>query len=135
MKLSFMLKLPKMLKLYILIPVCPNLVLTKWTQLISFQAKIHGKTNINCLVGYVDKQIAKFTVVIQRSSIKNPMLELVCERSDDHKVPKKKLKYEATGSRKCGCMSKLHGYVSRELKAWKLTILNGIHNHGMTLKL
>ena len=43
------------------------------------------------------------------------MVELVCERSGDHKVPKKKLKHEATRSRKCGCMFKLRGYVNREL--------------------
>jgi len=31
-----------------------------------------------------------FTVVIKRSSaIRNPMVEMVCERSGDHKVPKK----------------------------------------------
>jgi len=37
-----------------------------------------------------------FTVVRERSSIKNPMLELICERSGDHKVPKKRLEHEAT---------------------------------------
>jgi len=59
------------------------------------------------------------------------MLELICERSGDHKVPKKRLKHEATRSIKCGCMLKLHGYVSGETIDWKLTIFNGVHNHGM----
>jgi len=32
---------------------------------------------------------AEFTIVIQRSSLINPMVRLVCERSRAHKVPKK----------------------------------------------
>jgi len=32
-------------------------------------------------------------------------------------------------------MFKLCGYVSRELKTWKLAILNEIHNHKMVSKL
>lgn len=39
---------------------------------------------------------AEFTVVRERSGIKNPMLELICERSGDHKIPKKRLEHEAT---------------------------------------
>ena len=57
------------------------------------------------------------------------MLELVCERSGEHKVPKKKVKQEATRSRKCGCLFKVRGYVVMEDNAWKLAILNGVHNH------
>jgi len=45
------------------------------------------------------------------------MLELVCERSGDHEVPKKKLKHEAIRSRKCACLFKLSGYFSKKLKA------------------
>jgi hypothetical protein len=59
------------------------------------------------------------------------MLELVCERSGEHKVPKKKLKHVATGSRKCGCLFKVRGYVAKEESTWKLAILNGVHNHEM----
>jgi len=57
------------------------------------------------------------------------MLDFVCERSGEHKVMKKKLKHEAAGSSKCGCLFKLHGYVVKEKNNWKLTILNGVHNH------
>jgi len=32
---------------------------------------------------------ARFTIVTQRSSLINPMLCLVCERSETHKTPKK----------------------------------------------
>ena len=59
------------------------------------------------------------------------MLELVCERSGEHKVPKTKVKHEGMGSRKCGCLFKVRGYVVREDNAWKLAILNGVHNHEM----
>jgi hypothetical protein len=69
------------------------------------------------LLGWVRRQIniAGFTVIVKRScAIRNPMLELVCERSGEHKVPKKKLKLEATRSRKCGCLFKLRGCVVKE---------------------
>jgi len=47
----------------------------------------------------------------------------------EHKVPKKKLKHEATRSRKCGCLFKVRGYVVKEKNTWKLAIFNGVHNH------
>ncbi|KEH19115.1 FAR1 DNA-binding domain protein [Medicago truncatula] len=59
------------------------------------------------------------------------LIPLLCERSGAHKSPKKRLKHESTNSRKCGCVFKLHGYVSRETKDWKLAILNGVHNHEL----
>ncbi|XP_024642273.1 uncharacterized protein [Medicago truncatula] len=59
------------------------------------------------------------------------MLELVCERRGGQKLPKTKVKHEATRSRKCGCLFKVRGYVVRENNAWKLAILNGVHNHEM----
>jgi len=73
-----------------------------------------------------------FTVIIRRSCEgRNAMLELVCERSDEHKVPKRKVKHEATRSRKCGCLFKVREYVIREDNAWKLAILNSVRNHEM----
>ena len=59
------------------------------------------------------------------------MSELVCERNGEHKVRKRKVKHEAMGSRKCGCLFKLRGYAVMEDNAWKLAILNGVHNHEM----
>jgi len=62
------------------------------------------------LLDWIHRQANKvgFAVNIKRScAIRNPMLELVCERSGEHKVPKKKLKHEATISRKCGCLFEL----------------------------
>jgi len=41
------------------------------------------------------------------------------------------MKHEATGSRKCGCLFKVHEYVVREDNAWKLAILNDVHNLEM----
>ena len=52
------------------------------------------------------------------------MLELVCKRSGDHKVPKKKLKHETMGSRKCECLFKLRGYFTKELNDWNLAEWN-----------
>ncbi|AES71280.2 FAR1 DNA-binding domain protein [Medicago truncatula] len=86
------------------------------------------------LLGWVRRQAnrTEFTVIIRRSCEgRNGMLELVCERSGEYKLPKTKVKHEATGSRKCGCLFKVRGYVVRENNAWKLTILNGVHNHEM----
>ena len=53
------------------------------------------------VVNYRSGQRLLTTFVDLRScAIRNPMLELVCERSGKHKVPKKKVKHKATGSRK-----------------------------------
>jgi len=46
-------------------------------------------------------------------------------------VPKKRLKNETMGSRKCGCLFMVSGYLSRQTNEWKLNILNGVHNHVM----
>jgi len=86
------------------------------------------------LLSWVRRQANRpgFTVIIRRSCEgRNSRLELVCERSGEHKVPNTKVKHEATGSRKCGCLFKVRGYVVREDNAWRLAILNGVHNHEM----
>ena len=74
---------------------------------------------------------AGFRIVIRGSNLINSMLQLVCERGGGHKVSKKRLKHETTGSRKCGCMFMVRGYLSRKKKDWRLNILNGVHNHEM----
>jgi len=108
-------------------------VTTKWAQLFFFSTRETWKDKDE-LLGWVRRQANRvvFTVVIKRScAIRNRMLELVCERTGEHKVPKKKLKHVATGSRKCECLFKVRGYVVKEENAWKLTILNGFHNQEM----
>ena len=43
------------------------------------------------LLNWIRRQAnrAGFTIVIHRSNLINPVLQLVCERSGDHKVPEK----------------------------------------------
>ncbi|AES68811.1 FAR1 DNA-binding domain protein [Medicago truncatula] len=86
------------------------------------------------LIGWVRRQANKagFTITIKRScAVSNHILELVCESSGEQKVSKKKVKHEATRSRKYECLFKVRGYVVREDNAWKLAILYGVHNHEM----
>ena len=61
---------------------------------------------------------AGFTIVTQRSSLINPVLCLLCERSGAHKVPEKKPKHATTDSRKCGCLFMVNGYLSRKTNEW-----------------
>jgi len=61
------------------------------------------------LFGWARRQAnrAGFTVITRRSCEgRNAMLELVCERSGEHKVPNRKVKHEATRLRKCGFCSR-----------------------------
>jgi len=51
------------------------------------------------------------------------------------KCRKEKPKHASTGSRKCGCLFMISGYLSRQTKEWGLNILNGVHNHAMELTL
>jgi hypothetical protein len=79
------------------------------------------------LLGWVRRQanMAGFTVVIKRScALRNQMLELICERSGEHKVPNKKLKREITRTIKCGCLFKVRAYVVTELNAWKSLVIH-----------
>ena len=57
LKLPLRSKSPLKLRLQASISMCGNFVTTKWTRLISFQPKTHGKIKTNCSVGSVDKQI------------------------------------------------------------------------------
>jgi len=48
------------------------------------------------------------------------------------KFRKKKLEgCTSMGSRKCGCLFMVSGYLSRQTNEWGLNILNGVHNHAM----
>jgi len=112
---QILMEFPSMLKLhYMLTPVSFHLMPTKLTRLI-FSEDVKWKDRDD-LLNWVRHQAnrAGFAIVIQRSSLINPMLQLVCERSGDHKVPKKRSKHETTGSRKCGCMFMVRGYLCRQ---------------------
>jgi len=91
------------------------------------------------LLGWVCRQVAKaeFTISIDKSSIKNSILTLHCERSGVYRPPKtkKKLNLEGTGSRKCDCPFRIRGYFEKKTNDWWLAILNGVHNHELKLRL
>ena len=75
------------------------------------------------LLSWVRQQAnrAGFTVIIRRSCEgRNAMLELVCERSGEHKVPNRKVKHEATRSRKCGCLCSR----CMDMSSWKTMLGN-----------
>ncbi|KEH19763.1 hypothetical protein MTR_8g467980 [Medicago truncatula] len=57
------------------------------------------------MINWVCRQAnrARFTIFIVRCNLKKSMLLLACEWNGDYKAPKKKVKLEATGSKKCGC--------------------------------
>ena len=80
-----MLKLLKMLT-----PVSSHFMPTKLTRLGFFSDDIKWKDREE-LLEWARRQTnkAEFTIVTQRSSLANPMLCLVCERSGAHKVSKK----------------------------------------------
>ena len=66
------------------------------------------------MLGWVRRQAGRtgFTISIDKSSIKQPMLTLQCEMSGVYKPPnrKNKLNLESTGSRKCDCPFRFCGY-------------------------
>jgi len=83
-------ELPPMLKLhYMLSPVSSHLMQMKLTRLI-FSKEVNWKDRDD-LLNWLRRQENRvgFTVVIHISNLINPILQLVCEMSGDHKVRKK----------------------------------------------
>ncbi|GAU15779.1 hypothetical protein TSUD_235950 [Trifolium subterraneum] len=85
-------------------------------------------------------QKLKFTIIVRRSDnggdkSRKPFFLLECERSGKYVPPKKKLKADSTGTRKCGCPFRLRGYYAKETKLWHMTVVNGIHNHELDTEL
>ncbi len=85
-------------------------------------------------------QKLKFTIIVRRSDnggdkSRKPFFVLECERSGKYVPPKKKLKADSTGTRKCGCPFRLRGYYAKETKLWHMTVVNGIHNHELDTEL
>jgi hypothetical protein len=74
----------------------------------------------------------RFAIVIVNSDYgdgkRKQKLVLGCERGGVYKRTSKKLKFAETGTRKCRCLFKLRGYFLAS-KEWKLTVVNGTHNH------
>ncbi|KAK2358924.1 protein FAR1-RELATED SEQUENCE [Trifolium repens] len=75
----------------------------------------------------------KFAVVIVNSDYgdgkRKQKLVLGCERGGTYKRTSKKIKFEETRTRKCGCPFKLRGYFHNTTKDWHLSVVNGVHNH------
>ena len=74
---------------------------TKLTRLVFFPDDVKWKDREE-LLEWPCRQANKagFTIVTQRSSLINPMLRLVCERSVAHKVPEKKTEAYINGLKK-----------------------------------
>ncbi|PNY01956.1 FAR1 DNA-binding domain protein [Trifolium pratense] len=76
----------------------------------------------------------KFAIVIGKSDndndIRKQYFRLDCERGGRYVSTNKKLKFDQTSTRKCGCPFRLRGYCNAD-KTWHLTIVNGIHNHEL----
>jgi hypothetical protein len=82
---------------------------------------------------------AGFSMVIEKSDKGNgdkrkPFFILGCERGGVYKELKRKLKREDTATRKCECRFRLRGYFLVN-KQWKLSVVNGEHNHKMAKNL
>ncbi|CAK8576397.1 unnamed protein product [Lathyrus sativus] len=79
-----------------------------------------------------------FGVVIGRSNngseIRNVFVTLLCERSGKYQTPLWKFKRDDTSSRKCECPFMVRGYML-STKKWKFSVICGLHNHELFLKL
>src|SRR3954464_13395214 len=92
------------------------------------------------LIDWVRKEANKhgFGIVILRSDNGNnrrkAFVVLNCERGGSYVQSIRVLKHEDTGSRKCGCPFKLCA-TRRVDDLWRLTVICGIHNHALDVKL
>ncbi|MCH92949.1 protein FAR1-RELATED SEQUENCE 11-like, partial [Trifolium medium] len=81
----------------------------------------------------------RFAVVILNSDYgsgrRKQKLVLGCERNGVYKRTSKKIKFEETGTRKCGCKFKLRGNFHVTTNDWHISVLNGIHNHELDKEL
>ncbi|CAJ2661628.1 iron-regulated transcriptional activator AFT2-like [Trifolium pratense] len=76
----------------------------------------------------------RFAIIVRRSDSgekRKAQLVLECERSGKYVPAKKKLKSDSSGTRKCECPFRLRGYYNKETKLWRLTVVNGMHNHEL----
>src|SRR3954467_14475889 len=92
------------------------------------------------LLDWVRKETNKngFAIVILRSdngnSRRKTFVVLNCERGGSYVQSNRVLKHEDTRSRKCGCPFKLRA-TRRVDDLWRLTVICGIHNHALDVKL
>ncbi|XP_045810896.1 uncharacterized protein LOC123905333 [Trifolium pratense] len=79
-------------------------------------------------------QSLRFAIIVRRSDSgekRKAQLVLECERSGKYVPAKKKLKSDTSGTRKCECPFRLRGYYNKATKLWRLTVVNGMHNHEL----
>src|SRR3954464_8607576 len=92
------------------------------------------------LLDWVRKESNKngFAIVILRSdngnSRRKAFVVLNCERGGSYVQSNRVQKHEDTGSRKCGCPFKLRA-TRRVDDLWRLTVICGMHNHALDVKL
>src|SRR3954466_6850661 len=92
------------------------------------------------LIEWVRNEASKlgFGIVILRSdngnSRRKVFVVLNCERGGSYVQSNRVLKHDDTESRKCGCPFKLRA-AQRVDDLWRLTVICGIHNHALDVKL
>ncbi|XP_050893360.1 uncharacterized protein LOC127099673 [Lathyrus oleraceus] len=59
---------------------------------------------------------------------------MTCERSGKYKYLLRNFKRDNTGSRKCKCPFKVHGYMLAN-KNWRFNVICGLHNHDLCEKI
>ncbi|PNX76807.1 hypothetical protein L195_g032766, partial [Trifolium pratense] len=65
---------------------------------------------------------------------RKPFFVLGCERGGKYVSTNKKLKFDQTRTRKCGCPFLLRDYYLAS-KVWRLSVVNGTHNHKLDKEL
>jgi hypothetical protein len=96
-----------------------------------------GNEDRNVLIEWARSVAVKlnFGIIIGKSDFgdnrRKPYFMLVCERSGTYVSKGKKLKTEKTGTRKCQCPFRLHGYFHRTDGKWHMTVVDGTHNHEL----
>ena len=115
----------------------PSFAITKYNRLI-FLTKERWRERddlLSCVRRHAAR--AKFTISIDKSSLKRPTLTMQCERSGEYKPPKarKKSNLEGMSSRKCDCLFRLRDLFDKDTNDWWLAMLSGIHNHELVPKL
>ncbi|XP_050878166.1 uncharacterized protein LOC127081984 [Lathyrus oleraceus] len=79
-----------------------------------------------------------FGVVIRRSDNgldrRCAFVTMTCERSEKCKTSLRNFKRDDTGSRKCECPFKVHGYMLTN-KNWRFNVICGFHKHDLYEKL
>ncbi|CAJ2637494.1 uncharacterized protein LOC123886448 [Trifolium pratense] len=84
------------------------------------------------------KGLTHFVIVVGKfdsgDDKRKPFFVLGCERGGKYVSTNKKLKFDQTRTRKCGCPFLLRDYYLAS-KVWRLSVVNGTHNHKLDKEL